>query len=157
VHREVVMKKWLRRILGAVGMSLIWAAGWGIVGVLIGMFVDPDGSMDEMWVAVGAYSGFLGGVVFFAVLRIAEGRRGFDELSLSRFGAWGAVAGLLLGVLPFALVAEMAASTEYPLWLLGVVVVGPTTLLSAILGVGSALLFRYAARAQPSAGAGPEV
>jgi hypothetical protein len=150
------MKKWLRRILGAVGMGLTWAAGWGLVGVLIGMFVDPDGSMDEMWVAVGAYPGFLGGVVFSTVLRIAEGRRKFDELSLSRFGAWGAVAGLLLGVLPFALVAEMAASTEYPLWLLGGVVVGTTTLLSAVLGVGSALLFRYAARAQPPAGAGPE-
>ncbi len=150
------MKKWLRRILGAVGMGLTWAAGWGLVGVLIGMFVDPDGSMDEMWVAVGAYPGFLGGAVFSAVLRIAEGRRRFDELSLSRFGAWGAVAGLLLGVLPYALVAEMAASTEYPLWLLGGVVVGTTTLLSAVLGVGSALLFRYAARAQPLAGAGPE-
>ncbi len=150
------MKKWLRRILGAVGMGLTWAAGWGLVGVLIGMIVDPDGSMDEMWVAVGAYPGFLGGVVFSAVLRIAEGRRRLDELSLPRFGAWGAVTGLLLGVLPFALVAEMAASTEYPLWLLGVVVVGPTTLLSAVLGVGSALLFRYAARVQPPAGAGPE-
>jgi hypothetical protein len=157
VHREVVLKKWLRRILGAVGMSLTWAAAWGIVGVLIGMFVDPDGSMDEMWVAVGSYPGFLGGVVFFAVLRIAEGRRRFDEWSLSRFGTWGAVAGLLLGLFPFALVAEMAASTEYPLWLLGAVVVGPTTLLSAVLGVGSALLFRYATRAQPPAGVGPEV
>jgi hypothetical protein len=150
------MKKWLRRILGAVGIGLTWAAGWGLVGVLIGMFVDPDGSMDEMWVAVGAYPGFLGGVVFSAVLQIAEGRRRLDELSLPRFGAWGTAAGLLLGVLPFALVAEMAASTEYPLLLLGVVVVGPTTLLSAVLGVGSALRFRYAARVQPPAGAGPE-
>src|ERR687894_66830 len=147
------MKKWLRRILGAVGMSLIWAAGWGIVGVLIGMFVDPDGSMDEMWVAVGAYSGFLGGVVFFAVLRIAEGRRGFDELSLSRFGAWGAVAGLLLGVLPFAVGSP---NSELPLWLLGVVIIGPMTILSAVSAVGSALLFRFAAREQTPAGAGPE-
>ncbi len=150
------MKKWLICILGAVGMGLTWAAGWGLVGVLIGMIVDPDGSMDEMWVAVGAYPGFLGGVVISAVLRIAEGRRRFDELSLPQFGSWGAVTGLLLGVLPFALVAEMAASTEYPLWLLGVVVVSPTTLLSAVLGVGSALLFRYAARVQTPAGAGPE-
>jgi hypothetical protein len=31
-----------------------------------------------------------------AVLRIAEGRRGFDELSLARFAAWGAVTSLLL-------------------------------------------------------------
>ncbi len=83
------MKKWLRRIRGALGMGLIWAAGWAPVGVLIGMIVDPDGSMDEMWVAVGAYPGFIGGVVFSAVLGIAEGRRRFDEVSLPRFGAWG--------------------------------------------------------------------
>ncbi len=83
------MKKWLRRIRGALGMGLIWAAGWAPVGVLIGMVVDPDGSMDEMWVAVGAYPDFIGGVVFFAVLGIAEGRRRFDEVSLPRFGAWG--------------------------------------------------------------------
>jgi hypothetical protein len=83
------MKKWLRRILGAVGMSLTWAAGWGLVGVLIGMFVDPHGSIDDMWVVTLGVPGFLGGVVFSAVLGIAEGRRRFDELPLSRFGFWG--------------------------------------------------------------------
>jgi hypothetical protein len=29
------LKKWLRRIRGAVGMGLTWAAGWAIGGVLI--------------------------------------------------------------------------------------------------------------------------
>src|SRR5918998_2963865 len=96
------MKKWLRRIRGAVLMGLTWAAVWAPVGILIGLIVDPDGSMDEMWVAVGAYPGFLGGVVFSAVLGIVGRRRRFDELSLPRFVAWGAVAGLLVGALPFA-------------------------------------------------------
>ena len=31
------MKKWLRRVRGALGMGLIWAAGWALVGVLIGL------------------------------------------------------------------------------------------------------------------------
>jgi hypothetical protein len=153
VHREIVMKKWLRRILGAVGMSLTWAAGWGLVGVLIGMFVDPHGSIDDMWVVTLGVPGFLGGVVFSAVLGIAEGRRRFDELPLSRFGFWGAVAGLLLGVLPFAVGSP---NSELPPWVLGVVIIGSMTLMSAVSAVGSALLFRYFAREQTPAGAGPE-
>ena len=147
------MKKWLRRILGAVGMSLTWAAGWGLVGVLIGMFVDPHGSIDDMWVVTLGVPGFLGGVVFSAVLGIAEGRRRFDELPLSRFGAWGALAGLLLGVLPFAVGSP---NSELPPWVLGVVIIGSMTLMSAVSAVGSALLFRYFAREQTPAGAGPE-
>ena len=48
------MKQWLRRIRGAVGMRLIWAAVWAPVAVAIGLVIDPDGSMDEMWPAIGA-------------------------------------------------------------------------------------------------------
>src|SRR5918992_5973371 len=97
------MKRWLRRIRGAVGMGLTWAVGFALVGGgLMEALVDPHGKILDMWPQTLAIPGFLGGVVFSAVLRIAEGRRRFDELSLSRFGAWGAVAGLLLGVLPFA-------------------------------------------------------
>lgn len=151
VQREVVMKKWLGRIGGAVLMGLTWAVVWAPVAVLIGLIVDPDGSMDEMWVAIGAYPGFLCGVLFYAVLGIAEGRRGFDELSLSRVGTWGAVAGLLVGVLPF-LIGE--STSELPPWLLGIVVLGSITLLSAVSAVGSALLSQYAARRQTRAGAG---
>jgi hypothetical protein len=83
------MKKWLRRIRGAVGMGLTWAAGWAFVGVLIELLIDPNGSLVDVWVTALAIPGFLGGAVFSAVLRIAEGRRRFDELSLPRFGAWG--------------------------------------------------------------------
>ncbi len=59
-------------------MALTWAVVWAPVGVLIGRIVDPNDSMEEMWVAVGAYPGFLCGTVFSAVLGIAEGRRRFD-------------------------------------------------------------------------------
>ena len=37
VHREAVMKSWLRRIRGAIGMGLTWAAGWGLVVVVMGV------------------------------------------------------------------------------------------------------------------------
>lgn len=135
------MKKWLRRIRGAVLMGLTWALVWAPVAVLIGMAVDPDGSMDEMWPAIGAYPGFLGGVVFSVVLAIAARRRRLDELSLSRVAAWGAAAGLLVGVLPFT-IGE--STTELPLWLLASVVIGSITLLSAVSAAGSLALARRA-------------
>lgn len=142
------MHLWLRRVRGAVGMGLTWAAVWGPAGVLLGMVVDPDGSMDEMWVAVGAFPGFIGGVVFSAVLGIAAGRRRIDELPLARVGAWGALAGLLVGALPFAVGASTAA---LPLWLSGALVIGSITLLSAISAAGSLALARMVERRAPLA------
>lgn len=145
------MKKWLRRIRGAVGMGLTWALVWAPVAVLIGFFVDPDGSMDEMWVAIGAYPGFLGGVVFSIVLAIAARRRRLEELSLSRVALWGAAAGLMVGVLPFTIGEP---TTERPLWLLATVVIGTITLLSAASAAGSLALARMAEkRALPGGGA----
>jgi hypothetical protein len=133
------MKKWLRAIGGAVGMGLTWAVAWAPVGVLIGLIVDPDGSMDEMWVAIGGYPGFLCGLVFSAVLRIAEGRRGFEEGSLPRLGAWGAGTGLVLGVLVVSALGAGDGFTD--LWPLAGVLVGSMTLMSAVSAVGSAWLF----------------
>ena len=135
------MKSWLRRIRGAVLMGLTWALVWAPVGVLIGTIVDPDGSMDEMWVLVGAYPGFLCGLAFSIVLGFAERRRSLDELSLRRTGAWGAAGGLLVGLLPFAV---GTASTALPLWQWGVLIVGTFTLLSAGSAVASLWLARMA-------------
>jgi hypothetical protein len=131
-------------------MGLTWAAAWAPVGVLIGMIVDADGSMDEPWVAVGAYPGFLGGVAFSVVLALAARRRRFDELSLPRVAGWGAVAGLLVGALPFAAGASTGA---LPPWLLAAVVVGPITLLSALSAAGSLALARMGERRAPRAAA----
>lgn len=130
-------------------MGLAWAVAWGPTAVLLGLIVDPDGSMDEMWVAIGALPGFLGGVVFAVMLGVAARRRRFDELSLARFAAWGAVAGLLVGLLPFALGDP---ASDRPLWLLALVVVGTITLLSAASAAGSLALARVAERRVLGAG-----
>jgi hypothetical protein len=144
------MKDVLRRIRGAVGMGLAWAMVWAPIAVLAGLIIDPDGSMDEMWPAIGAYPGFLSGVVFSALIGIAEGRRGLGELALVRAGAWGAAAGVLVGVLPFT-IGESAS--KLPLWQLAAIVIGSITLLSALSAVGSAMLSRYGARRHAPAGA----
>jgi peptidoglycan/LPS O-acetylase OafA/YrhL len=135
------MKKWRRRIRGALGMGLTWAVVWGGAAVVMGLLVDPDGSMDEMWVAIGAYPGFLGGVVFSAVLAIAARRRRLEELSLARVAAWGAGAGLLVGSIPFVLGDPQ---TDVPVWLLSTAVIGSITLLSAASAAGSLALARRA-------------
>ena len=145
------MPRWLRRARSAVVMGVTWAAVWAPAAVLIGIVVDPDGSMDEMWVAIGAIPGFFGGVVFATVLGIAAGRRRFDELSLSRVGVWVALAGLLVGVIPF-IVGE--PTSERPLWLLALAVIGSTTLLGGVSAAASLALARRAERrALPGGGA----
>ena len=48
------------------------------------------------FVAQFAAMGFVGGVALAAVLGMTEGRRRFDQMSLSRFAGWGALGGLLL-------------------------------------------------------------
>jgi hypothetical protein len=43
--------------------------------------------------------GFIAGLIFSGLLMLTEGRRGFDEMRLSRFAAWGAVGGILLSAI----------------------------------------------------------
>ena len=54
------MKQGLRRVRAAVVMGLLWAVIWAPAAILLGtLVIDPDNSMDEMWVMVGAIPGFL--------------------------------------------------------------------------------------------------
>ena len=79
------MKKWMSGIRGAVLMILLWVVGWGLgFGGLIEAFLDPDGKVLDVWPTALAVPGFIGGVVFAALLAIAERRRSFDQVSLAR-------------------------------------------------------------------------
>lgn len=125
------MKHWLRRIRGAIVVGLTWAVGWALVGFLVmETFVDPHGRIADIWPMVLGIPGFFGGVIFSVVLGFAEGRRQFEDLSLPRFGVWGAVTGALLGV---AGVAAIGIS--------GLIIV-PLTLLGAASAAGSLALAR---------------
>ena len=88
------MKKWGRRIRGAIGMGLAWAAagfGAGFLLARVSSF-NPDLPFGLLFGPLG----FLAGIIFSVILVAVGGRRGFDRLSLSRFAGWGAVSGLLL-------------------------------------------------------------
>jgi hypothetical protein len=101
------MKKWVRRIRGAIGMGLTWAAAWFGAGLLLlVVMLAAGGSADVPFPLGFGLLGFLAGVTFSGVLGIAEGRLRFDQMSLPRFAGWGAVGGLLLSVI-FGLVTGL--------------------------------------------------
>jgi hypothetical protein len=127
------MKEWMRRIRGAIIVGLTWAIGWGVIGGgLMELLIDPHGRIADIWPAVLGIPGFFGGVLFSIVLAAAERHRRFDELSLPRFGALGAVAGALLGGVGVALLG------------LGPAILIPTTVLGALSASGSLALARRA-------------
>jgi len=108
------MKKWLKRIRGALGMGLIWATAWFGAGAILGLVAGIYGVVwgTAAWgtptgmilASAGFFSilfaacGFVGGAAFSTVLAVAEGRRRFDEMSLLRFAAWGAAGSFLLAL-----------------------------------------------------------
>ncbi len=148
---------WQRRIRAAVKMGLTWAAGWAPVGLLIGLVMGgnrhiPDGFPLDDWLMPLAALGFAGGAIFSTVLRIAAGRRSFDQLSLPRFGAWGAVGGLMLGGV--AVVAwSLDAGFGPVIWSRAAAMIGSASLLSAASASGSLALARRAERARLPDGA----
>lgn len=136
-RRERQMKEFLRLVRGALGMGVTWAVGWAPLGAVLGWVVwillDPLVGLGAIVASNAAgfgLLGFMGGALFSGVLRLAEGRRSFDQLSLPRFTAWGAVGGLLLGGI--AVVGSFWGAGATPL--LSGVFLG----VSAVLGAGSA-------------------
>lgn len=142
------MKIWLRRIRGALGMGLTWALAGFLAGMCMelihNIWPNPLGSAVDIWPAALAYPGFFGGVAFSAVLGIAGRRRRFDELSLPRVAAWGAVGGLLVSLIPAALVTGGLATPNAPVWQITLALLGPFTVGGAIAAPVSLALARRA-------------
>ncbi|HEU4799361.1 MAG TPA: hypothetical protein VFS94_01890 [Gemmatimonadales bacterium] len=130
------MPNWLRRIRGAIGIGLAWAAAWFAAGMLL-LLVVGFGAADVPFPLGFGLLGFLAGVTFALVLGAMEGRRTFEQMSLPRFAAWGAVGGVLFAGL-FVVVAGM---------LEGFLFLGPLFALSgAASAAGSLALARRAER-----------
>ena len=128
------MRKWLRRIRGAIGMGFSWGAVWSAVGLVPRWVLgfNPDAPFPLIFGVLG----FIAGVTFSGVLLLTEGRRRFDQLSLPRFAGWGAVGGLLLSAL-----FSKAASLGWA----DVLAIAPTfALASAVCAAGSLALARRA-------------
>jgi hypothetical protein len=85
--------------------------------------------------------GFVGGVVFAALLGTTARPRRFAELSVPSVVAHGGAVGLLLGLLPFG-INELPGAT--PMWLVAGVVICSMTLMSVVSAGGSLALANWA-------------
>ena len=125
----------------AVLLGLSWAVVWAPIAVLLGItVVDPDNSMDEMWVAIGAYPGFLCGVLFFVLLGLGRTRQKLHEVNVSLAAVLGAVSGLVVGLVPVLLVTP---APETPPWL-GAAAIGVITISSVLSAIASVRVARMA-------------
>lgn len=131
----------MNKALGRVfGLGVTWAVIWAIPGMAIEAVQDilpslvPFASKIDMWPQTLAIPGLVGGLLFAALLAGAERRRGFEEMSLARVAVWGAVAGLLVSGIAYAVDYFPAAAFPYLL------------ALGIAAAVGSVLAFRYVGR-----------
>ena len=130
------MRKWLRRVRGAIGIGLTWGAAWSGAGIVLA--VVTGFAADAPFPLIFGVLGFVAGVIFSAFLALTQGRRRFDQMSLPRFAGWGAVGGLLLSAL-FAKAASLGWGD--------VIAIAPTfALASAVCASGSLALARRAER-----------
>ena len=138
------MKNWIQRVRGALGIGATWAAGWAPIGAVTGwatatLFDFPPSVVAANYAAMFGVLGLMGGAIFSTVLRLAEGRRSFEQLSLLRFVGWGALGGLVLGGIAVSASLLGAGFTT-----LGAVIVGATTLLGAGSAAGTLVVARAA-------------
>ena len=95
------MPRWWRVIRGMIGMGLTFAAGVGVVASVIAVPIwllsggDSGREIIRLVVASSIWA-FPVGVAFSGVLALTARGRPFERLSLPRFAALGAGAGLLL-------------------------------------------------------------
>jgi peptidoglycan/LPS O-acetylase OafA/YrhL len=143
------MSAWLHVRRGIL-LALTWAVLWAPLGVLTGIIMDPNDTMDEPWPALGAYPGFLCAVVLAVLLAIMDRHRRLAEWSPLRAGALGALAGVLM-MAPIFSGLLGTPNTEHPLFQGRFVILGAVILLSTVSAVGSVLVARTTSRRASSA------
>lgn len=135
------------RVGRALGLAVAWAIAWAPIALIAGTtLIDPDDSMDEMWVLIGAYPGFICALLFCALLALAERGRRLRDIRLARLAFYGAIAGLVLGVFPLLIGGEPKAGS---LDRLGPVVAGSFVTMSALSALATGAVARSRRRHRP--------
>jgi len=115
-------------------MGVTWAAAWSLAGLVPRWLFGFN--TDAPFPIIFGVLGFIAGIIFSALLMLTEGRRGFDELRISRFAAWGAVGGFLLSAI-FTRAASLGWADAF--------IIAPTfAVASAICASGSLALAKRA-------------
>lgn len=126
------MKQWLRRISGAIGIALTWAAAWFVAGIVLARV--PGFYSDLPFALLFGPLGFATAILFSGILIASERQCPFDRLSLPRFAAWGAASGLLLSgiIVATAPLRRMSPWSEF-------LVFGPPLILSSAASAAASL------------------
>ncbi|MDX2192913.1 MAG: hypothetical protein NW201_06135 [Gemmatimonadales bacterium] len=148
-----------RRLRGGIGMGLCWAAGWALTGLILGVSsrLLPGLPWERLFVVFDAplpalaVPGFVGGLLFSVVLAVAARGHRLDGLSLPRMAAWGALAGLLLSLVPGALagIGLLRMTRPDDGWRLFAAMAPPLVVLGAGSAAASLLLARRAESERP--------
>lgn len=137
------MSHLFRRLRGGLGMGITWAAvgfmGGAVIELIHNVWPNPIGSAVDIWPAMLAVPGFLGGLGFSVVLTIAARHRRFDELSVGMFALLGSAGGLLSSLLPAYL---LAGSQTFPRMTLLLELAGPFAIGGAIAASGTLAVAR---------------
>jgi hypothetical protein len=140
------MNKWMGGFRGAILMIVLWVIGWGLgFGGIMELF-DSDGKIQDVWPTVLAIPGLIGGILFSALLLIAERGRSFDEVPLVRFALWGAATGVVLGLLTIP--AEVGDVSPGAAGMTGLAIA-----LGTIAGIGSGIFCRLVTKRRISTAA----
>lgn len=128
------MTKFLKGAGQAIGLGLLWALAAAMVALFIEAAIDPHGEIVDVWIAALGYPAFFGGILFFSLVRLLEGRRRFTQVSMARAAVSGALTGLLLPVFLLVLVYGFSDPHGPAPWRLLVVLTGVMMLAMAIAG-----------------------
>jgi hypothetical protein len=133
------MEKWTAGKRGAILIVVLWVIGWGLGFGGIMELVDTDGKVQDVWLTILAVPGLIGGIVFAAILTIAERGRALTQIPLSHFLLCGAITGITLGLLTIpAKVGDVSPGAA------GMIGIG--ILLGVVAGIGTGVFFRLLAR-----------
>jgi hypothetical protein len=129
------MERWMRGVRGTIVMTVLWVIGWGLGFGGIMEVVDPDGKIQDVWPTLLAVPGLIGGILFSGILAFGESGKSFDTISFLKFALWGAVTGVVLGVLTIpAEIGDVSPGAG------GMIAIA--TILGAVAGFGSGAFFR---------------
>ncbi len=130
-------------IRNAAVLGLTWAVLWALIAILAGVIAE---SLFDYWLenhldplAALAWPGFIAGILFYTVLYISRNHPGIEKRSLPAFAAAGGAVGLVMGILPLFL---GSINEQYPKWLVIIIIVGSSVLLSIVSALVSKLLVR---------------
>ena len=141
--------KLIRQLRSALVVSLLWAAAWFPVGLVLGVIkgwvsVLPEGGFDVLFLAVWTALGACAGALFSGLLITLERNRSLSDLSWRRLAIWGVLGGAALPLLGSIAVTTflrgVTLSSDAP------AVFGVMAVLGAVCAIGTLALARRAER-----------